>query len=119
MSALIISRHKRFAVRHEVLLRNFQGSACRALLIELSQKGCRVSVSPHEHLAADQPVTIEVAGFGDIHGRVFSSNGTIHGIRFVSPIASAALNELVGTQRDEPLPILQLPAFGIRFASAQ
>jgi hypothetical protein len=118
MSAFIIPRHKRFAVRHEVQLRSLHGRACSALLIELSQHGCRVSASPHDHLESDMPVTIEIAGFGDIHGRIFSSNDRIQVIRFVGPINSAALHELVWRPADGPEPILQLPAFGFKTANA-
>ena len=113
MSVFFIPRHKRFAVRHEVQLRNLRGHACAALLIELSLEACRVSAGQHEQLDPDMPVTIEIAGFGDIQGRISSSNDRILGIRFVSPINSAALHELVWEPSDEPRPILQLPAFGV------
>ena len=113
MSAFIIPRHKRFAVRHQVKLRNCQGRASGALLIELSQQACRVSATAHEQLGPDMPVTIEIEGFGDIHGHVFSANDRILVIRFERPIKSAALRELVWTTADGPEPILQLPAFGV------
>ena len=113
MSAFIIPRHKRFAVRHEVQLRNACGRTCGALLIELSQQACRVSARAHQQLEPDMPVTIEIEGFGDIHGCVFSANDQILVIRFVRPINSAALHELVWTPADGPEPILQLPAFGV------
>ena len=119
MSAFIIPRHKRFAVRHEVQLRNLRGHACSALLIELSQQGCRVSAGEYDQLEPDRPVTIEIAGFGDIRGRVFSTNGGILGIRFDCPINRTALHELVWSEADGPGPILQLPAFGSRFASVR
>lgn len=113
MSFSIISRHKRFAVRHEVKLRKACGRACGALLIELSQQACRVSVPAHEQPGPDNPVTIEIEGFGDIHGRAFPVNDRILLIRFVRPINNAAVQELVWTPADGPEPILQLPAFGI------
>lgn len=119
MSVFIIPRHKRFAVRHEVQLRNARGRASAALLIELSQQACRVSASPDEQLGPDMPVTIEIAGFGDIHGQIFSANDRILVIRFVRPINSAALHELVWRPADGPEPILQLPAFGFRTATAR
>jgi hypothetical protein len=119
MSAFIIPRHKRFAVRHQVQLRNRHGCACGALLIELSQQACRVSASQHDQLEPEMPVTIEIAGFGDIHGRVFSVNDRVLVIRFARPINSAALHELVWTPADGPEPILQLPAFGFKTASAR
>jgi len=119
MSAFIIPRHKRFAVRHEVQLRNARGRASAALLIELSLEACRVSAGPNEQLAPDMPVTIEIAGFGDIHGRVFSANDRVLVIRFVRPINSAALHELVWRPADGPAPILQLPSFGVSLASAR
>ena len=119
MSAFIIPRHKRFAVRHAVQLRNCHGRACGALLIELSQQACRVSVDPRERLGPDMPVTIEIEGFGDIHGHIFSANERILVIRFARPIKSAALHELVWTPADGPEPILQLPAFGFKTASVR
>ena len=119
MSAFIIPRHKRFAVRHQVQLRNRLGRACGALLIELSLEACRVSASPHDQLEPDMPVTIEIAGFGDIHGRVYSANERVLVIRFVRPINSAALHELVWTPADGPEPILQLPSFGVSLATAR
>jgi hypothetical protein len=113
MSVFVIPRHKRFAVRHKVQLRNVRGHALAALLIEISLQGCRVSAFGNEQIGVDQPVTIEIDGFGDIDGRVFSSSDKVLGIRFVRPIQGAALHELVWSPEDEPRPILQLPAFGV------
>jgi hypothetical protein len=100
-------------------MRNARGRASAALLIELSLEACRVSVKAHEALEPDMAVTIEIAGFGDIHGRVFSVNDRIVVIRFVRPINSAALHELVWRPADGPEPILQLPSFGISLATAR
>ena len=83
MSVFVIPRHKRFAVRHRVQLRNGRGKALAALLIEITLQGCRVSAADHEQLAIDSPVTIEIDGFGDIDGRVFSASDKILGIRFI------------------------------------
>ena len=113
MSVFVVPRHKRFAVRHHVQLRNVRGTALAALLIEISLQGCRVSAFGHEQLEIDQPVTIEIDGFGDIDGRVFSASGKVLGIRFLQPIQGAALHELVWSPADEPKPILHLPAFGV------
>lgn len=113
MTVLVIPRHKRFAVRHKVQLRNVRGKALAALLIEISLQGCRVNALGHEQLEVDQPVTIEIEGFGDIQGRILSSGDKILGIRFVRPIQGAALHELVWSANGEPKPILQLPAFGV------
>ena len=113
MSILAIPRHKRFAVRQKVQLRNGGGEAQNALLIEVSLQGCRVSAFGLEPLEIDQPVTIEIAGFGDIKGHIRSAGDRIFGIRFVEPIPGAALHELVWSPSDEPRPILHLPAFGI------
>ena len=113
MSVFVIPRHKRFAVRHHVKLRNARGQALAALLVEISLEGCRVSPFGNEQLEVDQPVTIEIDGFGDIEGRIFSASDKILVIRFIRPIRSAALHELVWSPEDEPKPILQLPAFGV------
>ena len=113
MSSFIIQRHKRFAVRHEVQLRHPCGNASTALLIEISLHGCRVSRNCHAQFEPDTTVTIEIAGFGDIHGRITSAYDSVMVIRFIRPINSAAVHELVWTPADDPRPILQLPAFGV------
>lgn len=113
MSVFVIPRHKRFAVRHHVQLRTMRGTALAALLIEISLEACRVSPFGHEPLELDQPVTIEIGGFGDIAGRIFSAGEKVLGIRFLRPIQGSALHELVWSPSDEPKPILQLPAFGV------
>lgn len=115
MTGILIPRHKRFAVRRDVQVRA-QGRACHALMIEVSLLGCRVSAAEIEGLAPDQPVTIEIAGFGDVRGRVMSAGGRMLAIRFAKPIASASLRELVWAREVkaapvEPEAILQLPAF--------
>ena len=89
------------------------------MLIELSLEACRVSTSQHDQLEPDMPVTIEISGFGDIHGRVFSANDRVLVIRFAAPINSAALHELVWKPADGPEPILQLPSFGVSLASVR
>jgi hypothetical protein len=113
MSVFVIPRHKRFAVRHHVKLRNARGKALAALLIEISLEGCRVSPFGHEQLEANQQVTIEIDGFGDIEGRVFSASDKVLSIRFLRPIQGSALHELVWSPDGEDKPILQLPAFGV------
>jgi hypothetical protein len=113
MSVFVIPRHKRFAVRHHVQLRNARGTALAALLIEISQEACRVSPFGKEPLEVNQPVTIEISGFGDIAGRVFSAGDKVLSIRFLRPIQGSALHELVWSPNDEAKPILQLPAFGV------
>ena len=113
MSIFVIPRHKRFAVRQNVQLRAGSGTARSALLIEVSLQGCRVSVSDFDPFRIDQPVTVEIAGFGDIGGHISSVSDRIFAIRFARPVQNAELHELVGSSSGKPGPILQLPAFGI------
>lgn len=113
MSVVVIPRHKRFAVRQHVKLRSSRGKPLAALLVEISLEGCRVSPFGNEQLAADQTVTIEIDGFGDIEGRIFSASDKVLCIRFLRPIQGSALHKLVWSPHSEPEPILHLPAFGV------
>ncbi len=111
MSIFVIPRHKRFAVRQNVQLREGGGESHSALLIEVSLQGCRVCASGLGRFAVDQPVTIEIAGFGDIRGHIRAVSDRNFAIRFAEPIQSTALHELVWSHTDESRPILHLPAF--------
>lgn len=111
MSIFVIPRHKRFAVRQKVQLRGGSGLAQGALLIEVSLNGCRVSVSDLDPTRIDQPVTVEIEGFGDIRGHIRSASESIYAIRFARPIQSPQLHQLIWSPSDEAKPILQLPAF--------
>ena len=113
MSLFVIPQHKRFAVRHNVQLRSVRGHALAALLIEISLRGCRVSVFGHELLEVDQPVTMEINGYGNFDGRISSASDKILAIRFLRSIQGATLHALVWSPAEESQPILQLPAFGV------
>ncbi len=113
MSIFTINRHKRFAVRNNVCLRAGNGESQRGLMVEVSLEACRIGDCGHNSFRIDQAVTVEIEGFGDFAGTVRSVGERYCAIRFVQPIASAALQELVWSASDNARPILHLPAFGI------
>lgn len=113
MSIFMFSRHRRYAVRHEIKIRQPRGRALAGTMVEISSQSCRVSACRSARFEVDQPVTIEIAGIGDIEGHIRSASDTSFAMRFISPIRGADLQELVRTPAEEPAPILQLPADGV------
>ncbi len=113
MGMLLIPRHKRFAIRQSVRLRTAGGATLNGLMIEVSLETCRVGACRHSGYQIDQVVTVEVDGFGDLTGLIRSVGESSFAVRFVQPIPSAELQELVWSAGDEARPILHLPAFGI------
>lgn len=113
MSIFMINRHWRFAVRNNVCLRTGNGEVHRGRMIEVSLETCRIAACGHGGFFVDQVVTVEIEGFGDFTGAIRSVGESSFAVRFVQPIPSAELQELVGSAGDEARPILQLPAFGI------
>ena len=113
MAAPSIPRHKRFAVRQNVRLRASNGDLVSGMMIEVSLDACRISASGHHPFHAEQVVTVEVDGFGDFRGIIRSAGEHSLVIRFVQPVASAELQELVWSASDASRPILHLPTFGI------
>lgn len=109
MSILTIRAHKRFAVCRTASLRKpDKRSDQQALLIELSLLGCRVSNLDPRAFALEQEVSLRVDGAQPLDARVrWLGDGTV-GLRFLRPLRSAALDQLVRLCRGEgeaPVPV--------------
>ena len=113
MSIFMINPHRRFAVRNNVCLRTGNGEVHRGRMIEVSLDACRIAACGPRAFCVDQVVTVEIEGFGDFTGLIRSVGESSFAVRFVQPIPSAELHELVGSAGDEAQQILHLPAFGI------
>lgn len=107
MSVLIIRAHKRFAVRRKARLRKAGKRAEEGLLIELSLEGCRISNLTRDAFALDQEVILRIDGAKPpLEGRVrWQNDGTV-GLRFLRPLHTAALDQLIRHCR-EPVVVPQ------------
>ena len=112
MSVLVIRAHKRFAVRRKARLDRSGKRAEEGLLIELSLDGCRISNLAPEAFALDQTVTLRVDGAEPLDARIRWLNGGTIGLRFLRPLHTAALDQLIRLCRGEARPTTTLRAFG-------
>ena len=100
MNVRAIRLHQRFAVRRKVLAVRGRGRPVEGLLVELSLHGCRVSGLGRHRFEMGGPIRVTLPGFDPIDGEVrWLGEGTV-GVRFVRPLASAALVEMLAAARD-------------------
>ena len=101
VSVLVIRAHKRFAVRRDAKVSESGKRAQRGLLIALSLDGCRISNLAPGNYPVDQLLTVKVAGFEPLEGRVRWSRDGVVGLRFAAPLHIPALDLLIRTCRGE------------------
>ena len=105
MNVRAIRLHQRFAVRRKVLSVRGRGRPVEGLLVELSLNGCRVSGLGRHRFVMEGPIRVILPGFVPLEGKVrWLGEGTV-GVRFVQPLTTAGLAELLSAARD-PLPEL-------------
>lgn len=103
MNVRAIRLHQRFAVRRRVLALRGRGRPVEGLLVELSLHGCRVSGLGRHRFDMGGPIRVSLPGFDPLDGEVrWLGEGTA-GVRFIRPLTTAALAELLAVARD-PLP---------------
>lgn len=105
MSILIIRTHKRFAVRQPAQLQNSAEQRNKALLIELSLQGCRLSGIADDALRTGELAMLHIDGCDALQGHVSWTRadvtGGMAGLRFIRPLLFAELDRLVRVCRGE------------------
>ena len=94
MTVLTIRSGKRYAVRQDAFVQSATGQYCRALLIELSQEGARLSGLGAVSFATGDGVTVEV-GTASLPAVVRWSQPGIIGVRFTQALYMAELSGLI------------------------
>jgi len=100
MTVLTIRSHKRYAVRHPVLLGKPGANPVSGLMIELSSEGVRISNLGRPGFVIGEPVTFEV-GDRKFHGRIRWCHDGIAGVRLDTALNSNQLGELIALGRGE------------------
>ena len=101
MTILVIRKHKRFAVRHNVGLQRLDGPEQTALIFEVSLEGCRLAITRTSSFVTDQPVVVKIEGFGSRTARVRWTGPGFVGLRFDAAMHIAELDQLIHLCRDE------------------
>ena len=104
MAVFVIRSGPRHAVRQVVSITDAHGNQQSALLIELSQDGCRLSQLHAIALEDDQPLTISVAGTQDLNARVRWRRDATAGLLLDRPLHRAELAALVDRCRSASPP---------------
>ena len=115
MTILIIRKHQRFAVRHQVSLVGAEVRPRSGLLVEVSLEGCRLALSgsnASNAIAVEQPVSVRIGGFGTVKATVrWAGDGSV-GLRFDAPLHNAELGQLIEVCRPMPGSEETLRAYG-------
>lgn len=101
MSLLTVQSNKRYAVRRPVNLDPSGDDSRRALLIEVSLEGCRISNLDAGEFETGQSATVEIGGFGRLAATVRWAHDAVMGLRFDPPLHYDALGELIMMCREE------------------
>ena len=112
MTILIIRKHQRFAVRHQVSLVCAEVRPRSGLLVEVSLEGCRLALSGSNAIAVEQPVSVRIGGFGTVKATVRWTGDGFVGLRFDAPLHNAELGQLIEVCRPMPGSEETLRAYG-------
>lgn len=100
MSISAYQSHKRFAVRQTAHVHGELKRPVTGLLIELSLDGCRIGKVDDAKFTHGQAASILVDGFEAIEGYVRWAKDGCVGLRFVRPLHTARLGQLLDACRN-------------------
>lgn len=101
MGVLTIRAHKRFALRLPVELERPGRKTAQGLLIEVSQKGARVSNLGRGKYEFGDPVTVMAPGGIELVGTVRWAHDSLAGIQLARSLHVPELNALLDANRRE------------------